>query len=188
NLRVGRRVFPIGLWLVSLVALTGLGSTVYFGGPPALITVAEILLVGAAFLFGAQLSATSTALETTEALELLPSSELVRGQVDARPGNVLVTIRNPHALAHVASALKAAGDRDVVIMTVRVIGVDADEDGANQTAPTAAERRLFSSVVALAEQMEKPVRLMIVPSHNASEAIVTAAIPPNSPASYLPQS
>ena len=188
NLRVGRRVVPIGLWLVALVALAGLASTLYFGSPPALITVAEILLVGAAFLFGAQLSAATTALETTDAFELLPSSELVRGQVDARPGNLLVTIRNPHALAHVASALKAAADRDVVIMTVRVIGVDADEDGASQTAPTPAESRLFSSVVALAEQMEKPVRLMIVPSHDVSEAIVTTAIRLKSSEVYVGES
>jgi magnesium transporter len=188
NLHVGHKVVPVGLWLVALVALAGLGSTLLFPDPAAMITAAMILLVGAAFLFGAQLSTGPAALETTDAFELLPSSELVRGQVEARPGNVLVPIRNPHALAHVASALKAAGDRDVVIMTVRVIGVDADEDGANQTAPTAAERRLFSSVIALAEQMEKPVRLMIVPSHNVSEAIVTAAIRLKSSEVYVGES
>ena len=54
--------------------------------------------------------------------------------------------------------------------------MDADEDGASETAPTPVERRLFTRVIALAEQMEKPVRLMIVPSHDVFEAIVTTVM------------
>jgi magnesium transporter len=188
NFQIGRRLVPVGLWLVALVALAGLASALFFRNPPTLITAGGILLVGAAFLFGAQSGESVTPLEAADVFELLPSSELVRGQVDAKPGNVLVTIRNPHALAHVASALKAAADRDVVVMTVRVIGVDADEDGASETAPTPVERRLFTRVIALAEQMEKPVRLMIVPSHDVFEAIVTTVIRLKSSEVYVGES
>ena len=188
NLRFGRRGVPLGLGLAAFVAFAGLASSFVFRNPPTLITAGAILFVGAAFLFGAQSAESGPALETADAFELLPSSELVGGPVDARPGNVLVTIRNPHALAHVASALKAAGDRDVVIMTVRVIGVDVDEDGARDTAPTATERRLFTRVVALAEQKEKPVRLMVVPSHDVSEAIVATVIRLKSSEVYVGES
>jgi magnesium transporter len=188
NIRIGRSVVPLGLSLVAAVALGGLLSALVFRNPPTLITAGAILLMGAAFLFGAQSGESSTALDTADTFELLPSSALVRGQVDARPGNVLVTIRNPHALAHVAVALKAAGDRDVVIMTVRVIGVDADEDGATATAPTPSERRLFTRVMALAEQVEKPVQLMIVPSHDVSEAIVATVIRLKSSEVYVGES
>ena len=74
------------------------------------------------------------------------------------------------------------------IMTVRVIGVDADEDGATATAPTPAERRLFTRVVALAEQVERPVQLMIVPSHDVFEAIVATVIRLKSSEVYVGES
>src|SRR5262245_11230206 len=66
NLRVGTRLVPVGLWLVALVALGGLASTFLYRNPPAMLTAAAILLVGAAFQFGVQLSAQTTALETAE--------------------------------------------------------------------------------------------------------------------------
>jgi len=97
-------------------------------------------------------------------------------QVEVRPGNVLVPVRNPHALAHVAAALQAAGDRDVVVMTARLIGMDVTEDEAGQRAPTAYERRLLTDVVALAERIGRPVRLLIVPARNVIDALVGTVI------------
>ncbi len=39
--------------------------------------------------------------------DLLRSADLSLDQIDARSGNVLVPVRNPHALDHVAAALRA---------------------------------------------------------------------------------
>ena len=68
--------------------------------------------------------------------------------VDARPGNVLVPVRNPHALAHVVGVLQTPSDRDVVVMTVRLIDVDVTEEAVGQSTPTRDQRRLLSDVVA----------------------------------------
>ena len=110
------------------------------------------------------------------AFDLLLAAELSPDQIEARPGNVLVPVRNPHLLAHVAGALQTAGDRDVVVMTARLLDVDVGEESAGQTTPTPYERRLLSDVVALAERVGRPVRLLIVPTRNVVDAIVGTVI------------
>ena len=104
--------------------------------------------------------------------DLLLAAELSPDQIEARPGNVLVPVRNPHLLAHVVAALQTSGDRDVVVMTARMLDVDVSEESAGQTTPTPYERRLLSDVVALAERVGRPVRLLIVPTRNVVDAIV----------------
>ena len=78
----------------------------------------------------------------------------------------MITVRHPDSLAHVVAAMKAAGDRDVVAVTVRLLGVDVDEEGGGGTTSTRDERYLFSQVVALTERYARPVRLLIVPAQN----------------------
>ncbi len=89
---------------------------------------------------------------------------------------MLVAVRNPHALAQVVAALKTPTDRDIVVMTVRLLGVDVGEDAPVDTAPTPAERRLLSEVVALAERHGRPVRLLVVPAHDVFDAIVATVL------------
>ena len=89
---------------------------------------------------------------------------------------MLVPVRNPHSLTHLTAALQAPRDRDVVVMTVRLVGVDVAEDAATDAAPTPAERRLLSEVVAVAERHGRPVRLLIVPAHNVFDAIVATIL------------
>jgi len=95
--------------------------------------------------------------------QLMPSADEDLTHVEARPGNVLVPVRKPGTLAHLTAALRAAGDRDVVAMTVRLIGVDVPDDLSSTPHTTDDERRLLSAVVALAERESRPVRLLIVP-------------------------
>ena len=85
-------------------------------------------------------------------LDLLPAADLSLDHIDARVGNVLVPVRNPRSLNHLVAALQASRGRDVVVMTVRLVGLDVAEDGATDAAPTAAEQRLFSEVIAVAER------------------------------------
>ena len=74
-------------------------------------------------------------------------------QVDVRPGNLLVPIRRPGALAHLGTALQHAGDRDVVVMTVRIVGVDASDEMAVRPETTDQERRLLNEAAMLAERI-----------------------------------
>ena len=110
------------------------------------------------------------------AFDLMLAAELSPDQIEARPGSVLVPVRNPHLLAHVTAALQTPGDRDVVVMTARLLDVDVNEEEAGRTSPTPYERKLLSDVVTLAERVGRPVRLLIVPTRSVVDAIVGAVI------------
>ena len=87
-----------------------------------------------------------------------------RRRRQAQPGNILVAVRHPHALEHVAAALQGGADREVVVMTVRLHGVDTDSAGPDDPTPLPAERYLFSRVITLVERYGRPVRLLVVPA------------------------
>jgi magnesium transporter len=109
-------------------------------------------------------------------------------QVDARPGNIIVTVRHPHSLGHLVAAMKSAGDRDVVVLAVRVLGTDVDDEAGESTAPTRDERYLFSQVVALTERYARPVRLLIVPAQNVFDGVIRVALRLHSSEVYVGES
>ncbi len=175
NLRVGRYELPLGV--LAPAALVGASALAMLltGDMPS---IASAALLGALGLWFTTAGGHEPAVVESDTFDLLPAAELSLDQVDARPGNLLVPVRNPHALTHLAAALQAAGDRDVVVMTVRLIGADgaADSTRDTETAPTAYERQLLSDVIAVAERQGRPVRLLIVPAANVFDAIVATIV------------
>ena len=170
TIRTGPRAVPIGLILpISLVAIATVAAVA--AGDVPVITTLGLFGVLTALLAARRrtLTAPGHAADVDE-FELLPSADLTVKQAEARPGNILVAVRHPHLISHVGEALEVAGDRDVVVMTVRLIGVDVDDDSADEAEPTPNERRLFSQVVALAERYHRPVRLLIVPAQSVFDA------------------
>jgi magnesium transporter len=111
-----------------------------------------------------------------ERFDLLQATQPSLDEIDVGPGNILVPVRNPHALTHVTAALQTAGNRDVVVMTVRIVDLDVAEENAARRTPTPYEQRLLSDVVTLAERVGRPVRLLIVPARNVLDAIVGAVV------------
>jgi magnesium transporter len=173
NLKIARHEIPIGLIAVGLPVAAAVLAMFVSGDLPSIAAGVLILGLHAALAAGWQDAALPEVEE--EGTELPPAAVSV-GQVEVRPGNVLVAVRHADSLAHVVGALAAAGDRDVVVMTVRVLGVDTDEDAAGDAASTRNERYLFSQVVALTERHGRPVLMLIVPARNVADAVVAAAV------------
>jgi magnesium transporter len=169
------RELPVGLYAMALFLGTSLILLIFRGD---VISVVTLALVGMLALWLIVRPSDVPAQGDTgyDSFDLLRTAELSVDEVEARPGNVLVPVRNPHALAHVAAALQTARDRDVVVMTVRLLDIDVGADTAGQTTPTAYERRLFADVVALAERIGRPIRLLIVPARDVVDAIVGTVI------------
>ncbi len=164
-----RRVHPdtafkapaAGHWIVGVVSLASMFALTLARDVPSLASAALIAGLTIAFQAAGRREAPAAAEAEpdagADAFELLSSADVSLGQVQVRPGNVLVAVRNRRALAHVVAALHAAGDRDVVVMTARILGLDVDdEQGASD--PTRAERDLLGDVVKLAERDNRPVR------------------------------
>jgi magnesium transporter len=175
NVRIGGRDVPAGLML-TMVAPGLLAGAMLIGRDPSSIAAAG-LLAGLTFLLTSRTNGAVArgVAEPLDTVELLPSTDVSLGHADVRSGNVLVTVRHEHSLGHVASALQSSRDRDVVVMTARLLGVDVDED-ASDSGVTPAERRLFSQVVAVAERHNSPVRLLVVPAHNVFDAVVATVL------------
>jgi amino acid transporter len=96
----------------------------------------------------------------------------------ARPGGVLVAVRDYHNMEHLRKVLQKTNLRrhDIVVMTVRTISAGAGEyDLADDQIFSDYERELFSHVVEIAEKEGKPVELLEVPAVNPFDAMVQSA-------------
>ena len=109
-------------------------------------------------------------------LELQP--EVATTSLKARPGSILVAVREAQNLTHLRMVVEKTNLRrhDIVVMTVRQISSGAGEYHlAENQLFTDYERELFTNVVNLAEKEGKTVELLVVPSKDPFEAIVQTA-------------
>jgi nucleotide-binding universal stress UspA family protein len=110
-------------------------------------------------------------------LEEAPASEV--GLPQARPGGVLVAVRNPNRLDAVQRALDKTNTRemDIVVMTVK--NVTSAGSGEHDLDPeqvfSTDIQVLFSKVVTLAEKAGKHVELLVVPGPDPNEVILETA-------------
>jgi magnesium transporter len=176
NLRAKGREIPVGLAGTGIVVAASAVAMMVTGDVAAIATAGLIVALTLWQTAFKDTSVTPAAEADQDTFDLLLAAELSPGQVEARPGNVLVPVRNPHLLSHVAGALRAPGDRDIVVMTVRLIDVDVAEAAAGEHTPTPYERHLLSEIITLAERLGRPVRLLIVPARSVVDAIVGTAI------------
>jgi magnesium transporter len=175
NLHLGGREIPVGLYVPGVIVGASALAMMVIGDAASIAAAALVATLALWFTVAGRHVERSA--QEADAFDLLPAAELSLGQIDARPGNVLVPVRNPHALAHLIAALQTSRDRDVVVMTVRLIGADISEPHReNEAGPTAYERELLSEVVTVAERYGRVVRLVIVPATNVPDAIVATVI------------
>ncbi|MDQ2773735.1 MAG: APC family permease [Acidobacteriota bacterium] len=95
----------------------------------------------------------------------------------ARPGCILVAVRNKGHMQHLRRTLQKTDLRrnDIVVMTVRPTAADSEYDLNKDQVFGTDEKALFSSVVIMAEKEGKPVELLVVPSTDPFEAVVQTA-------------
>jgi len=160
------------LFVAGIVGLSAIAMIVS-GDVPSITTLGS--LCGLGLLLAASRRSAGGAVDVEEnPFELSTTQDVSLGHVEARPGNILVAVRHPDSLGHVVAAMRTAGDRDVVAVAVRLLGVD-DDDGAGTTS-TRDERYLFSQVVALTERYAHPIRLLIVPAQNVFDGVIAVAL------------
>ncbi len=104
--------------------------------------------------------------------------DVADGRIHARPGSILVAVRDYNNMQHLQSVLRKTNMRrhDIVVVTVRVVSTGAGEYELQDDQLFADyERELFTRVVAMAEKEGKAADLLVVPGVNPYEALVQTA-------------
>ena len=181
NIQIGKIELPIGLALITLSLFTLAIINVF---TKEVATISGVIFTAAFFvMFEASeiynRRHRSGHEEEKEKFRLDTRAELSAQALHVRPGNVLVAVRNPHRLQHLARILTKTDTRkqDIVVLSVRQVaqaasgehGLDASQIFADD------ETDVFTRVVALAERAGKHVDLMVAPGSDPYDAIVQTA-------------
>jgi nucleotide-binding universal stress UspA family protein len=116
-----------------------------------------------------------------EQFRVYSNPELDYSLLHVKPGNVLVSVRDPRNLFYLRDVLHATDTtkQDVVVMTAR-LSPREHSFGSNtyyeaKEVFETYEQELFSKVVAVAEKEGKPVSLLVVPGTNVFDTIMATA-------------
>jgi len=182
NIRIGRIEIPMGLVTISLIlvsiALTNLLTK-------KVATLSGIAFTAAFFTIFTiserrNRRKADLTLSKLDQFQLQHSEAIDLQAVGARPGNVLVAVRDYNTLSHLERVLEKTNtdEQDIVVLTTRLItGPGSGErDLYDENLFTDYERRLFTRVVALAEKHGKPVELVVVPTTNVFDAVAQTAV------------
>jgi amino acid transporter len=119
--------------------------------------------------------------EALEQFRVFDNPELDYDLVGVRPGNILVTVRDPNRLYHVRDVLDRTDTtrQDIVVVSVRLTPHLHSFSGSTtyeaKDVFDTYEQELFSRVVSLAEKEGKHVSLLVAPGTNVFDAIVMIA-------------
>ena len=181
NLKVGSVELPIGLAAITLALLSVAVVNLFTKEVATIAGASFTLLVYVAFVLSERATARRKATDhTLDQFQLLPAPDVGLTELSARPGGVLVPVRDPNTLAHLKWALNHTDTQkqDIVVMTVRVL--QGPDTGFRDLSSTRVfrdyEQNLFTRVVSIAEREGRPVKLLVVPSGNVADAIAQTAV------------
>jgi amino acid transporter len=183
NIRIGRVEIPVGLGVTTLILGFVAVANVFSKEIATMYGVGFTLALFVVFTISEKIN---TRRRLQEHLEKKPleefnlehQSQVNAATLHARPGCVLVAVRDYHNMEHLKKVLEKTNLRrhDIVVMTVRTISTGAGEyDLADDQIFSGYERELFSHVVEVAEKEGKPVELLVVPAVNPFDAMVQSA-------------
>jgi len=181
NVRVGGVEIPIGLGLIALVLFSAAVINVFTKQTATISGVAFTLLLFGVFVVSERVTARRRAAhggEHTDQFQLLQEADAGFEQLSARPGCVLVPVRDYNTLTHLDRAVHETDTeaRDVVVLTIRLLsGADSGVRDTDEMF-TDYEQRLFTKVVAIAERQGRSVKLLVVPASNVFDAVAQTAV------------
>jgi len=180
NLRIGGREFPLGLIAITTVLGLVAVAIILTKQVATEYGVAFTLTLFTTFVISEHLNRRRKQTERhgMEQFNLEPQGQVESTHLEARPGCVLVAVRDPGRMEHLRRVLEKTNLRrhDIVVMTVRPLSTGAAEFGLNEDQVFGQnEKELFSRVVSIAEKEGKHVELLAVPGTNPFDAMVQTA-------------
>jgi len=180
NLRIAGWEIPIGLMLTTLVL--GLVALAIISTKQIATQwgVAFTLVLFVTFTISEKINKRRKQDEKQglEQFNLEHQTQVESTHLEARPGCVLVSVRDYRRMEHLRRVLSKTNLRrhDIVVMTVRPVSTGAAEYELSESQVFSEyEKELFSHVVELAEKEGKHVELLVVPGLNPFDAMVQTA-------------
>jgi amino acid transporter len=180
NIRIGGKEIPIGLGITTSIlmvtAIVNLFTKEYATIYGISFTIAFFLL----FTISERINTHRHKARQEHSLEefnLQQQPSVDPKSVHARPGCVLVAVRNLGNLQHLRRTLQKTNLRrnDIIVMTVKPVAPDSEYDLNEDQVFGHDEKALFSAVVTMAEKEGKPVELLVVPAADPFDAVVQTA-------------
>jgi hypothetical protein len=165
NFKVGNKELPVGLAIITAMLFT-LASinvltkkTATISG--ACFTVAFFVMFETSERYNRRRKTDDE--HRFEKFRLDTADELAPGALNVRPGNVMVAVRNPHRLDHLAKVLEKTDTSkiDIIVLTVRLLEPTGETTLEPQEMFSSREAELFTKVVALAEKAGRHVELLV---------------------------
>jgi amino acid transporter len=180
NPRIGGKEIPVGLIVTTLILFLVAIANLFSKRIATIYGVSFTVVLFVVFTISERINARKLANKKAglEEFNLDMRAEITPETVHARPGCVLVAVRDYSHMAHLHNVLEKTNLRrhDIVVMTVRPISTGAGEyELSNQQLFSDYERELLSRVVTMAEKEGKTADLIVVPGVDPFDAMVQTA-------------
>jgi amino acid transporter len=179
NIRAGGVELPVGLAATTLVLFLVAVANLVSKPMATIYGVSFTVALFAVFTVSERVNARKKReRESLEQFNLDVQPQISARTLRARPGCVLIAVRDNSRLTHFKYVLEKTNLRqhDIVVMTVRTLSTGAAEyDLRDDQIFAEYEQKLFSRVVEIAEREGKPVELLVVPGVDPFDAMVHAA-------------
>jgi len=180
NIRIGGTELPIGLAVTTLILFLVAIANLFTKQIATIYGVGFTAVFFVIFTISERINARKVANRKAglEEFNLDMRPEVTAGGLHARPGCVLVAVRDYHRMAHLKNVLTKTNLRrhDIVVMTVRPVSAGAGEyELSDKQLFSDYEQELLSRVVSMAEKEGKTVDLLVVPGVDPFDAMVQTA-------------
>jgi len=180
NIRIGGREIPVGLILTTIVLGLVAVGILFTKQTATKYGVAFTLFLFATFTVSEKINQRRSKGEKKglEQFNLDHQQEVTSSHLEARPGCVLVAVRDYRRMEHLRQVLMKTNLRrhDIVVLSIRTLSTGAGEYELTESQIFSDyEKELFSHVVELAEKEGKHVELLVVPAVDPFEAMVQTA-------------
>ena len=180
NPRIAGKEIPVGLILTTLVLGFVAIANLFSKQVATIAGVSFTIVLFVIFTISERINAARMANKKggLEEFNLEMRPDISAETLHARPGCVLVAVRDYNQMTHLQSVLNRTNLRrhDIVVMTVRPVSAGAGEYAlSEQQLFSDYEKELLSRVVTVAEKEGKHVDLVVVPGVDPFDAMVQTA-------------
>ncbi len=180
NVRIAGKEIPVGLAAATLILFLVAIANLFSKRIATIYGVSFTIVLFLVFTLSDHINAIKHKAKAKglEEFNLEMQPQVTTETLHARPGCILVAVRDYNRMLHLQKVLEKTNLRryDIVVMTVRPITAGAGEYGlADNQIFSDYEQALFSRVVTVAEKEGKTVELLVVPAVDPFDAMVQTA-------------